>query len=113
MNPERYYSEKNGVRLVSIGKVHEAGESRCLSMGMLGKGVPCRNPGVCYNAIIVDTEASIEHFGRGLMPGPILSLWLLSTHSSLSNLRRGCLGCLHFRLYATRRRAGREVDSQL
>ncbi|QSZ66236.1 adenylyl-sulfate kinase [Methanofollis aquaemaris] len=64
--PASYISEKDGVILVAIGKIHEAGEGCACPMGMLARqfiGNLTLNPG---ETVIIDTEAGIEHFGRGI-----------------------------------------------
>ncbi|MDD4254849.1 MAG: P-loop NTPase [Methanofollis sp.] len=64
--PAGYLSEKDGVKLVAIGKIHEAGEGCACPMGMLAKqfiGNLKVKPG---EVVITDTEAGIEHFGRGI-----------------------------------------------
>ncbi|GAB7014985.1 ATP-binding protein [Methanogenium cariaci] len=64
--PEGYYSEKNGIRLVSIGKIHEAGEGCACPMGMLAREFLAGIRTFGDDVVIVDTEAGIEHFGRGI-----------------------------------------------
>jgi CO dehydrogenase maturation factor len=64
--PAAYCSEKDGVKLIAIGKIHEVGEGCACSGGMLVKefiGKLRLNPG---DVVIIDTEAGIEHFGRGI-----------------------------------------------
>lgn len=64
--PPAYYLEKDGVKLISIGKIHEVGEGCACPMGMLVKqfiGNLRLNPD---EVVITDTEAGIEHFGRGI-----------------------------------------------
>lgn len=64
--PQSYISEKDGVKLVAIGKIHEVGEGCACPMGVLVKefiGNLRLNSG---EVIITDTEAGIEHFGRGI-----------------------------------------------
>lgn len=64
--PQEYLSEADGVHLMAIGKIHEEGEGCACAMGTLARdflGVlqPEEN-----DVVIVDTEAGIEHFGRGI-----------------------------------------------
>ncbi|AKB35759.1 Nickel insertion protein [Methanosarcina siciliae C2J] len=64
--PPAYCPEKDGVKLISIGKIHEVGEGCACPMGMLVKqfiGNLRLNPD---EVVITDTEAGIEHFGRGI-----------------------------------------------
>ncbi len=64
--PQPYISEKDDVKLVAIGKIHEVGEGCACPMAMLVKefiGNLRLNPG---EVVITDTEAGIEHFGRGI-----------------------------------------------
>ncbi|AKB27847.1 Nickel insertion protein [Methanosarcina siciliae T4/M] len=54
------------MKLISIGKIHEVGEGCACPMGMLVKqfiGNLRLNPD---EVVITDTEAGIEHFGRGI-----------------------------------------------
>jgi CO dehydrogenase maturation factor len=64
--PKEYVAEDHGVRLVAIGKIHDAGEGCACPMGMLAKqflgGLRLGDNDV----VIADTEAGIEHFGRGI-----------------------------------------------
>jgi len=64
-----YVKSANGIRLVSIGKIHEFGEGCACPMGMLAKqfisGLNISEDEI----MIVDTEAGIEHFGRGVEEG--------------------------------------------
>ena len=56
----------DGVRLISIGKIHEAGEGCACPMGILSKmvlsGITVKNSEI----VIIDTAAGVEHFGRGI-----------------------------------------------
>jgi CO dehydrogenase maturation factor len=67
--PDEYVSQSDGIRMVSIGKVHEFGEGCACPMGMLARtfieGLALDDDEVA----IVDTEAGIEHFGRGVARG--------------------------------------------
>jgi CO dehydrogenase maturation factor len=64
--PEGYYSQSGNVRLMAIGKIAEAGEGCACAMGVLAKTflehLILRDDEV----VIVDTEAGVEHFGRGV-----------------------------------------------
>lgn len=64
--PEAYLSENGGIKLLAIGKIHEVGEGCACSMGILVKEFIEKlrlNPD---EVVIIDTEAGIEHFGRGI-----------------------------------------------
>ena len=75
--PERYYSEKDGVRLMSSGKIHTANEGCACTMGnvltqfiehlVLSEG----------EYALIDMEAGIEHFGRGIDNGVDLILMVV------------------------------------
>jgi CO dehydrogenase maturation factor len=63
--PQEYRSEKDSVQLVSVGKINEATEGCKCSMSALARQfilglTPAEN-----DRILIDTEAGIEHFGRG------------------------------------------------
>ncbi|NLB00843.1 MAG: ATP-binding protein [Methanomicrobiales archaeon] len=64
--PKDYVAEDHGVRLVAIGKIHDAGEGCACPMGMLaGQFLKSLRLGDA-DVVIADTEAGIEHFGRGI-----------------------------------------------
>jgi CO dehydrogenase maturation factor len=64
--PNEYCSRDGAVRLMAIGKIAEAGEGCACAMGALAKifleHLILREDEV----VIVDTEAGVEHFGRGV-----------------------------------------------
>ena len=64
--PEDYCSSDGAVRLMAIGKIADAGEGCACAMGALAKTflehLLLRDDEVA----IIDTEAGIEHFGRGV-----------------------------------------------
>lgn len=64
--PEDYYTEKNGIKLMVSGKIHQANEGCACAMGTVMKQF-VSNLRLEENQIaILDMEAGIEHFGRGL-----------------------------------------------
>jgi CO dehydrogenase maturation factor len=64
--PYPYVNEKNGIRLLSIGKIHQALEGCACPMGVLSREF-LKKLRLGQNEIaIVDMEAGIEHFGRGI-----------------------------------------------
>jgi CO dehydrogenase maturation factor len=64
--PERYYSARNGIQLVVIGKLRDATVS-CKSpwMGLAKQFILGITPSE-DDRVIIDAEAGIEHFGRGI-----------------------------------------------
>jgi CO dehydrogenase maturation factor len=64
--PEDYISKNGTISLVSIGKITHSGEGCACPMGMLSrqflKSLNLKDDDV----VIIDTEAGIEHFGRGI-----------------------------------------------
>lgn len=64
--PEDYVSRDGAVRLMAVGKIHDAGEGCACAMGALAKilleHLVLRDDEV----VIVDTEAGVEHLGRGV-----------------------------------------------
>ena len=64
--PGDYVTSKNGIRLVAIGKIHEAGEGCACPMGMLARRFLDHLDLKDGDVVIADTEAGIEHFGRGI-----------------------------------------------
>lgn len=64
--PEGYVSQDGAVRLMAIGKIHDAGEGCACAMGALAK-IFLEHLTLRDNEIvIVDTEAGVEHMGRGV-----------------------------------------------
>ena len=67
--PEGYTIEKGGIRLMAIGKIHEFGEGCACTMGTIS-GLFFENLSLGdRDVVIVDTEAGIEHMGRGIERG--------------------------------------------
>ena len=67
--PEGYTVEKGGIRLMAIGKIHEFGEGCACTMGTIS-GLFFENLALTdKDVVIVDTEAGIEHMGRGIERG--------------------------------------------
>ncbi|RLG34290.1 ATP-binding protein [Methanosarcinales archaeon] len=67
--PDDYIHTKDGVKLLAIGKIHDFGEGCACPMGTLSreflKNLELKDDEV----VIVDTDAGIEHFGRGVEDG--------------------------------------------
>ena len=64
--PYPYVNQKNGLRLLSIGKIHQSLEGCACPMGVLSREF-LKKLRLGQNEIsIVDMEAGIEHFGRGI-----------------------------------------------
>ena len=64
--PADYCSRSGAIRLMAIGKIAEAGEGCACAMGALAK-IFLEHLVLRDNEIaIVDTEAGVEHFGRGV-----------------------------------------------
>ncbi|MDA0525331.1 ATP-binding protein [Methanococcoides alaskense] len=67
--PEGYVTRKGNLSLVAVGKIHEFGEGCACPMGALAKQL-IQNIELGENEfVLVDTEAGIEHFGRGVEEG--------------------------------------------
>ncbi|MGD9262098.1 MAG: hypothetical protein PVG44_16780 [Desulfobacterales bacterium] len=64
--PPPYIVEKNGLRLVSIGKIHQALEGCACPMGVLSREFLKKLRMQKNEIAVVDLEAGIEHFGRGI-----------------------------------------------
>ena len=64
--PGDFISRKGDIGLVAIGKIHEAGEGCACPMGLLSKRFISELQLKDDDVVIVDTEAGIEHFGRGI-----------------------------------------------
>ena len=64
--PYGYIMEKNGLKLISIGKIHQALEGCACPMGVLSREFLKKLRLGNDEIAIVDMEAGIEHFGRGI-----------------------------------------------
>jgi len=64
--PYPYVNQKNGLRLLSIGKIHQALEGCACPMGVLSREFLKKLQLGKDEIAIVDMEAGIEHFGRGI-----------------------------------------------
>ena len=64
--PYPYVNQKNGLRLLSIGKIHQALEGCACPMGALSREFLKKLHLSANEIVIVDMEAGIEHFGRGV-----------------------------------------------
>jgi CO dehydrogenase maturation factor len=64
--PPEFVEEKDGVKLMAVGKIHDFGEGCACPMGVLTREfLENLNLGK-DDIVIVDTEAGTEHFGRGV-----------------------------------------------
>lgn len=64
--PEEYVSRGGNVRLMAMGKIAQAGEGCACPMGVLTKTFLEHLKLDDNDIVIVDTEAGVEHFGRGV-----------------------------------------------
>ena len=64
--PADFSSTSGGIRLVAIGKIHEAGEGCACAMGTVAKTFLMNLDLGKDDITIVDSEAGVEHFGRGV-----------------------------------------------
>jgi CO dehydrogenase maturation factor len=64
--PDGYINEINGLKLVSIGKIHQALEGCACPMGVLSREFLKKLRLGKDEIAMVDMEAGIEHFGRGI-----------------------------------------------
>jgi len=67
--PEGYAVKKDGVILVSSGKIHQAMEGCACAMGSVSREFLKKFKTDDKEVLIADMEAGIEHFGRGLETG--------------------------------------------
>ena len=65
--PATASSRSGRLALVSVGKVEHAHEGCACPMGVLAKTFVNRIPAGPSRWVLVDTEAGVEHFGRGLL----------------------------------------------
>ncbi len=64
--PSEYVSRGGNVRLMAMGKIAQAGEGCACPMGVLTKTFLEHLKLGENDIVIVDTEAGVEHFGRGV-----------------------------------------------
>lgn len=64
--PAEYVSGDGNVRLMAMGKIAQAGEGCACPMGVLTKTFLEHLKLEQNDIVIVDTEAGVEHFGRGV-----------------------------------------------
>lgn len=64
--PAEYMSGKDGIRLIAVGKIAEAGEGCACGIGFLAKEFLANLEPGDDDTVIIDTEAGVEHFGRGV-----------------------------------------------
>lgn len=75
--PPACIAENGNVKLLSIGKIHHAGEGCACPMGFVAKQF-LKNLKLSDNEmVIIDTEAGLEHFGRGVEEGTDAVLMVL------------------------------------
>ncbi|MDF0591823.1 ATP-binding protein [Candidatus Methanocrinis natronophilus] len=67
--PPEATAEKDGIKLLAIGKIHDFGEGCACPMGSLSRNFLDNLSVGEKEMVIVDTEAGIEHFGRGVEAG--------------------------------------------
>jgi CO dehydrogenase maturation factor len=75
--PEAYTVEKGNIKMMAIGKIHDFGEGCACPMGVLAKNLLKSMETTSEDFVLVDTEAGIEHFGRGVEEGCDLLLMIL------------------------------------
>jgi len=63
--PEEYYFEKDGVKLMSSGKIHKANEGCACTMNSILEQFVDHLTLADDEIALLDMEAGVEHFGRG------------------------------------------------
>lgn len=84
--PEAYIIEKGKIKIMTIGKIHDFGEGCACPMGALARNLLNNMETTSEDVIFVDTEAGIEHFGRGIEEGCNLILMVLDPSYESSRL---------------------------
>lgn len=64
--PVAYVRGRDGIRLVAVGKIHQALEGCACPIGLLSREFLKRLRLDGNDIVVVDMEAGIEHFGRGI-----------------------------------------------
>ncbi|KAF5418238.1 MAG: CO dehydrogenase maturation factor [Candidatus Methanocomedens sp.] len=67
--PAEYLTTKNLIKLLAIGKIHDFGEGCACPMGALAKNLLDNLDVTEKEVVIIDTDAGVEHFGRGVEQG--------------------------------------------
>lgn len=67
--PNNCMVETDGIKLMIIGKIHQFGEGCACPMGAVSKAFLTNLSTGDNDAVVVDTEAGVEHFGRGVETG--------------------------------------------
>lgn len=67
--PQEILLQKGGIFLLTVGKIKEPLEGCACPMGVLGRELLERFRPLQGEVVIIDTEAGLEHFGRGLEKG--------------------------------------------
>jgi CO dehydrogenase maturation factor len=67
--PDEYVSKTDNISLMAVGKIHDFGEGCACPMGVLSKHLIKNIDAGTNDIVLVDTEAGIEHFGRGVEEG--------------------------------------------
>lgn len=83
--PEGYCGEKNGVMLMASGKIHQANEGCACAMNDVIKQFIANLQLTENEYALMDMEAGIEHFGRGVDNG--VDLLLMIVDPSFESLR--------------------------
>jgi CO dehydrogenase maturation factor len=64
--PPECVSTAGNIRLMAVGKIHDAGEGCACSIGVLSKMVLSKLDLQDKDIVLIDTEAGVEHFGRNV-----------------------------------------------
>ncbi|HIH93469.1 TPA: P-loop NTPase [Methanosarcina acetivorans] len=75
--PEAYTVANGNIKMMAVGKIHDFGEGCACPMGALAKHLLKNIETTSEDLVLVDTEAGIEHFGRGVEEGCDLVLMVL------------------------------------
>ena len=67
--PENCVAETDGIKLMIIGKIHHFGEGCACPMGATSKMFLSNLFTEDNDAVVIDAEAGVEHFGRGVEAG--------------------------------------------
>lgn len=75
--PENYYSMKDGIKLMVSGKIHQANEGCSCAMGTVMAQFVQNLKLTEDQFALLDMEAGVEHFGRGIDNGVDLILMIV------------------------------------
>lgn len=114
--PPECISANGKVKLMSVGKIHHAGEGCACPMGFMAKQFLKNLQLTSDEVVIIDTEAGLEHFGRGVEEGADAVLMVLDpSYESvlLAKKASDMTASLHIPMYYVLNKVTPDISSQM